>query len=226
MANTSVAQCKMLLARQQALHQQQQKRTSRRLHDDLSQQLTLLSLQLSIAQMDSNPPANWTTTCSRWSTLVMELGQNLRQIMNELQPRVTEESGLGEALNWFGNTACETLQCKVILPVQPVTLSLPAANEIYSVCRDIVNELFAAQGVTEAKIALEEKDEFVRVHISTTEKISTLAMAAPRKLEDLLANDRLFCLGGTVDVSPGNSDGVFAVSLAVPSHRVPVSHAA
>ncbi len=176
--------------------------------------------------MDSNPPANWAAICGRWSSLVLELGQNLRHVMNELQPRVTDDTGIGDALNWFACAACETVQCHVQLPAQPVTIPQTAANEIFSVCRDIVNELFAPHGVKEATITLEEADEFVRFRIATVEKASTLAMAAPRKLDELLVHDRLFCLSGTVDATPVGTSGLFAVVLSIPSHRVAVPHAA
>jgi signal transduction histidine kinase len=225
MVNTSLGQCRALLARQQMLQQQQQRRLARRLHDGLSQQLTLLSLQLSIAQMDSNPPANWPSTCGRWSALILELGQNLRQIMNELQPRIADDFGLSDALTWFAKSTTGSVQVELALPENPVSLPAPVANEIYSVCCDVVNELFAPQGVTDATVSVEESDEFVRLRLFTTEKHSTLVLATPRKLEELLVHDRLFCLNGTVDVSPLGSQS-FSITLTVPSQRECVPHAA
>lgn len=225
MINTSSGQCAALLARQQLLHHQQQKRLARRLHDDLSQQLTLLSLQLSIAQMDANPPANWPSTCTRWSALVLELGQNLRQIMNDLQPRISDDTGLGDALKWFAQSTTGSVQVALALPENPVSLPTLVANEIFSICCDVVNELFDPQGVNEATVSLDESDEFVRLRILTTEKNSTLALATPRKLGDLLVHDRLFCLNGTVDVSPLGGEE-FSITLTVPSQRESVPHAA
>ncbi len=199
---------------------------ARRLHDEMSQPLTLLSLQLSMAQMDSTQPAHWTAACGRWSSLVLELGQNLRQIMNELQPRVTDDTGLGDALNWFARTACESVQCQVNLPAQPVTIPQTVANEIFAVSRDIVIDVLAPHGVKEAAISIEETDEFVRLRITTREKTSTLAIAAPRKLDELLVHDRLFCLNGTLDVTPDGANGLFAVTLSFPTHNLAVPNAA
>ena len=111
MVNTSLNQYRALLARQQLLHQQQHKRLARRIHDEVSQQLTLLSLQLSLARADEKPPANWAQTCQKWSLMVLELGQNLRTIVNELQPRIMDDLGLGAALQWYAHSNPKGVHC-------------------------------------------------------------------------------------------------------------------
>ena len=91
MLNTSLIQSRALVARQQLLQQQEHKQLAGRIHDEICQNLTLLSLQLSLALMDPKPPPNWTQTCKQWSDLVLDLGQRLRGIINELQPRILDE---------------------------------------------------------------------------------------------------------------------------------------
>jgi signal transduction histidine kinase len=54
--NTSRLQLRALLARRQRLTDEQHGRLARRIHDEVSQKLTLLALQLSLEAADSGPP--------------------------------------------------------------------------------------------------------------------------------------------------------------------------
>jgi signal transduction histidine kinase len=225
MVNTSLNQYRALLARQQLLHQQQHKRLSRRIHDEVSQQLTLLSLQLSLARTEEAPPANWGQMCQQWADLVLELGQNLRTVINELQPRIMDDLGLGAALQWYAHTNPKGVRCALILPQQPATLPASAANELFSICRDIVNEFLAPNGIKEATIALEQTEEQVRLHVCIQEINPALAPLASKALDALSAHERLYCLDGTVEIRDDAVKGL-AITLSMPVGRMAVSHAA
>src|SRR5580692_9198591 len=129
MVNSSLIQYRALIARQQLLQQQQHKRLARRIHDDVCQQLTLLSLQLSLALSDAKSQARWAQHCQQWSTMVMELGQNMRHILNELQPRILDDLGLAAALQWYARSSPGSIHCELLLPEAPVALPPVAANE-------------------------------------------------------------------------------------------------
>src|SRR5580658_5405512 len=119
MVHTSLIPYRALLARQQLLHHHQHKRLARRIHDEISQHLTLLSLQLSLTLAASKPPANWDQQCQKWSSMVLELGHNLRNIIDELQPQILDEFGLGAALQWFVDSCSQGIQCQLLLPETP-----------------------------------------------------------------------------------------------------------
>lgn len=224
MVNTSLNQYRALIARQQLLHQQQHKRLARRIHDDVSQQLTLLSLQLSLALSEEKPPANWGQMCQKWADIVLELGQNLRTIINEIQPRILDDLGLGAALQWYAHSCPSGVNCKLLLPAQPVSLPPSAANELFALCRDIVNEFLAPNRVTEATIALEQTPELLRLRVRVNEKNSALAPLAAKALDALSVHERLFCLDGDVEIQ-NDAKGV-AITMSLRAGRQPVSHAA
>jgi signal transduction histidine kinase len=225
MIHTSLIQSRALLARQQLLHQQQHKRLARRIHDEISQHLTLLSLQLSLALADPHPPPNWAQQCQKWSSMVLELGQNLRHIMNELQPRILDEFGLAAALQWFVHSCSKNIECLLLLPETPVTLHPAAANELFSVCRDIVSEVFVSNGITEVTIELEQTHDVLQLHLSTNQKNPELAALASRALDALSVHERLFCVDGSVETDLDPAKGV-AITLCLPVSRQPVAHAA
>jgi signal transduction histidine kinase len=225
MVHTSLNQYRALLARQQLLLQQQHKRLARRIHDDVSQRLTLLSLQLSLARSEDKPPANWAQTCQQWSTLVLELGQNLRTIINELQPRIIDDLGLSAALQWYAHSCPNGVHCKLLLPQQPAALPASAANELFAVCRDIVSEFLAPNGIKEATLALEQTNELLRLQVCLHETNPALAPLASKALDALAVHERLFCLDGGVEVHEDAGKGL-VITFSIPANRHPVSHAA
>jgi signal transduction histidine kinase len=225
MLNTSLIQYRALQARQQLLQQQQYKRLARRIHDDVSQNMTLLSLQLSMALTEEKPPANWSQTCQQWSSMVLELGQTLRNIIDELQPRILDDLGLGAALQWFVHSCPTGVHCKLLLPDQPAALPSSAANELFSICRDIVSEFLAPNGITETTIALEQTDDLFRLHVRVNEKNPALAPLASKALDALSIHERLFCIDGGVEVRADPVKGL-VITLSLPASRHPVSRAA
>jgi signal transduction histidine kinase len=225
MEHTALIQSRALLARQQLLHQHQHKRLARRIHDEISQQLTLLSLQLSLAVSDSKTPANWTQQCQQWSSTVLELGQTVRSIMNELQPRILDEFGLTAALQWFVRTSPKNVKCDLQLPEAPVPLPPASANELFAVCRDIVNEVFASNGVTEATIVVEQENEALRVLLGCKENNPELASVVSKAMDALSVHERLLCLDGAVEINQDSLHGV-AITLSLPVNRQPLSRAA
>jgi signal transduction histidine kinase len=225
MINSSLIQYRALLARQQLLHQQQHKQLARRIHDDISQQLTLLSLQLSLAQSDPNPPDDWMQNCKEWSALVLELGQNLRNIINELQPRILDEFGLAAALQWYVHTSPKGVRCKLLLPRDPVALPPCAANELFAICRDIVSEVFAPNGITEATIELEPAADLLRLHLRPQEKNPELEPLVSKALDALSVHERLFCLDGCLETHQDAAKSL-TITLVLPVSRQLASNAA
>lgn len=157
--------------------------------------------------------------------MILELGQNLRGIMNELQPRILDEFGLAAALQKFVQLCSERIQCDLHLPEAPVALPPAAANEVFAVCRDIVNEVFASNGITEITIAVEQTEQALSLHLRTGQKVSELAPLVSKALDALSVHERLFCLDGSV-VSHEDPAAEVTITLSLPLSRQPVSHAA
>jgi two-component system sensor histidine kinase UhpB len=217
MTNTPLIQARALLARQQLLQQQQNKRLARRIHDDICQHMTLLTLQLSMSSSHSTPPANWAQSCKDWSALVMNLGQNLRSIMNELQPRIVDEMGLGAALQRFACSSPHGINCDLLLPAEPVNLPPTAANEVFAICRDLFSELLAPNGITDAIIELEQSGEVLRLQVRPSDPNSTLAPLVAAALDSLSIHERLFCMDGTVETQEDPEKGL-TISLSMPAN--------
>lgn len=219
MAHSSSISCRTLLERQQFLQQQQQKRLARRIHDIVSQKLTLLSLQLSLAGAEFRAPEAWAQSCKNWTTSTIELGHALRDVINDLKPRVLDESGLLPALQWYATALPDNFTCRVIASAESVSLSPLLANELFSVCRDIITGLFQPAGVTDASIELEPGDETLRVHLRASDKDGGRAIALDEaSLEIWAIPDRMMCLEGCAEFTFEPGAG-FLITLSLPAPR-------
>ena len=223
--NTSLVQCRALLARQHLHQQQQHKRLARRIHDDIVQSLTLLSLQLSLAQMDGKAPANWAQSCKQWSDTILQLGQKLREITNELRPRILDELGLAAALQRYAQSSPKGLACRLVVDGDAVALAPSAANELFSISRDVIELVLTPNGVTALTIRLEQTRDLLRLHLCADKKSASQAPVASKAPDALSIHERLFCLDGGVEINQEPGRGL-TVILAVPVSREAVSHAA
>jgi two-component system sensor histidine kinase UhpB len=225
MVNPSFIQFRALLARQQLLQQQHHRRLARRIHDDVSQKLTLMALQLSMATLGENPPGNWDQKCQDWNSLVLEVGTVLRDITNELRPRILDDVGLLAALQWFAGSRPEGIACQLIAPGETVAVSPLAANEVFALCREIVTDVFAPSGITAMCLELWQAATLVRLRLRVQAAKPGLAPPTIQSLDALSIHERMACLDGAADVDPQQSSG-FCVTLSVPAARQPISAAA
>ena len=224
MYNSSLIQSRALLTRQQLL-QQQHKRLARRIHDEISQNLTLLSLQLSLALMNPKPPAEWPQKCKQWSDIVLDLGRKIRDIVNEFQPRILDDFGLAAALQEYACSPPNGIACQLLLPGEPVALPPSAANELFAICRDIIQEVIVPNGATAVTIQLEPGEDLLRLHLRAEEKNGRPEAALCEALDALSVHERLFCLDGGLETNQEAGRGL-ALVLCVPASRQTVSHAA
>jgi signal transduction histidine kinase len=223
LSHTSLIPYRALLERQQLVYQHQQERLGRRIHDEICQELTLLSLQLSLATCQQ--PENWAQQCQQWSSMVLKLGRNLRNIINELQPQVLDEFGLIEAIQWLAHSCPEGVQCHLRLPQTIEPMPPVTGNEVFAICRDIVNEAFVANDVKKMTIAMEQTSDLLQLHLRTDQENPELASLASRTLEDLAAQERLFCLEGSVRIHHDSATEL-AITICVPIARQSVPNAA
>jgi signal transduction histidine kinase len=196
MPNSSPKQARALLARHQSLSQRQHKLLARKIHDEVSQKMTLLTLQLSLASTDDGPPTNWSDKCKEWAGVVMELGQSIRDITSELQPKIIDASGLTAGLRWFAQSAAAN-HCSFVAPENDVALNAFAANELFAICREMISDVLVPAGASPVEIKLEEQDDTVRLSLRVGESAPGSVPISEKTLETIALHDRMVCLDGS-----------------------------
>jgi signal transduction histidine kinase len=218
MSELESAQVRALLARQQALQQQHHKRLARKIHDDISQKMTLLSLQLSLAATTDDEPVDWAKSCQEWSDLVLELGQSIREITLELQPRTVDQAGLGAAFRWLAKSAAKEIACEVVERSAALTVAPMAANEVFTICREIVSDILVPAKIPKVLIELEQNEQTARVLIAPKESGPDQDCLTESTLDSLGIHERLLCVDGAVELSHSLDKGS-SLTLTIPTLR-------
>jgi signal transduction histidine kinase len=216
--STSQIQTRALLERQQLLNEQQHRRLARKIHDEISQKMTLLTLQLSLLSSESGPPLNWADHCNDWTRLVMELGQSIREITSELQPRILDEFGLASALRWFAQCSAGDICCAFHGLDVNISLAPFVANELFGICREIVADILVPARAARVDVELEEKEGMVRLQLRASDPRPGLELITEKELAAIAVHDRLLCLDGTAELSHSARAGS-VVTLTVPARR-------
>lgn len=246
--NTSRLQLRAVLARRQRLTEEQHARLARRIHDDISQKLTLLALQLSLEASEAVPsrleplslpggkkratgvlynslPAGMGPTsplaekCKAWSALVMEIGQAVRDITDVLQPKVVEEFGLVAGLQWYSQALNKEVPCTFTPPEREVMLPRGVGRELFGICWEVVTTIFRAEVTSRVEIQVQQVDGTLTIHLHGNDKDKG-GLGDPEQELDLMSiTERLLRIGGTVEVSCRPGSGTTVTLCLTPRTR-------
>jgi signal transduction histidine kinase len=219
MSETDQSQVAGILARQQLLNQRQHKRLARKIHDDVSQKMTLLALQLSLAATEQ--PKDWEKNCKYWADLVMDLGLAIREITAELQPRVQGENDFVPAFKWLANTSSKKISCDVIAAKSNISTPPLIGNELFSICREVLADFLVPSKVPQVEIQIDLVDDCVRVQLRAANAPGGEASITDATLESLGVQDRMGSLDGTAELTHPEAGGTLLTLTAPIRQPVP-----
>jgi PAS domain S-box-containing protein len=152
------------------IHAQEDERTrlARELHDDLSQSLALLSVDLDL--LGQQPPESAQEAGLRMNELaqqVRDLSSDVHRLSHELHPAKLEQLGLPAALHSFCRDISATHKIAVRFESEPINRSVPpgVALCLYRIAQEAVQNVVKHSGATEAQIDLSAMDENVTLTI-------------------------------------------------------------
>src|SRR5690349_4124037 len=121
-------------------------RLARQLHDDLTQKMTVASLELSLldgsmACSKGISHGELHAKIQQLSALVRSMITGVRQIQTELRPKVLDEFGLVAALKWDCQSCQKETGLAFSIVAQPENIPLPppVATELYRIFQEIVS---------------------------------------------------------------------------------------
>lgn len=249
--NTSRLQLRALLARRQRLIEEQHSRLARRIHDDISQKLTLLALQLSLeaseqaearlrassisgmiganGEGNSNgayladtstrafmpPDLPLSERLKAWASMVVEIGQTVRDVTDVLQPKVVEEFGLVAGLQWYASSLNEEVRCTFTPPEREVVLPPGVGRELFGICWEVITSIFRPESTSHVDIQVRQVDGILNIYLHGNDKDGSRAGNLERELDVMSITERLLRLGGTVEVNCAPGSGT-TVTLCLP----------
>jgi PAS domain S-box-containing protein len=143
----------------QLLHAQddERRRIARELHDDLGQQLSVLSIVL--AQSDANKEA---------SELVQNASTTVRSLSYLLHPPLLDETGLRAALDWYVEGLAKRSGLKISLIITPhffPRLSKDIETTIFRVIQEALTNVYRHADSDSVRVEIEKQPESVQVRV-------------------------------------------------------------
>lgn len=220
-------QLSLLCARQRQLNEQEKSRLARKIHDEISQQLTILAFELALLQgpkpRKKAAPTITEAKLRELATLVQGVHQTVREITDELRPKVLDEFGLAAALQW----RCQRLEkqsgilCKLLEGPTEINLDPALSNELFSLISETIDQIVRPSKISEIEIHLGRAGDALRLTLHAKGKVLT-KRNPEASLGWLTIHEHVSRLGGRIrvtNVPPGS-----IIIFSIPMRPVKSSH--
>ena len=206
----------------ESVQDEESRRISRELHDQMGQHLTAFSLGL--RSLENALPAGDAphTLLRRLRGIAEEMGRDVHRIAVELRPPALDDLGLCEALagyveEWAARTGIDAeFHTSGFSPHERVK-GLTAIT-LYRIVQEALNNVARHSGATQASVVLQKRGELVLI-VEDNGKGFTLSVddaASRTKLGLVGIQERGTLIGGTVTIESNNNNGGTTLFVHVP----------
>lgn len=213
----SVEKLEELLAWVQFLREEERNSIARAVHDDLSQKLTVLALEISSLDLAMNSKGEFASAGARMSLrkmkdLVQSLITSAQEIMAQMRPKVLDEFGLVAALEWLVQDLRKKgiLEGEIVLPTGEPALPKVLAAELFRLTQEILSNV--TTNAPTVRIAVWQQEKWL--HIEVSGRNVPAAPQNPSAYLNLLAiRERTERLYGNFELNRSVSDVTVKVSV-------------
>jgi len=206
--------------------EEERRRLSRELHDEVGQHLTALGLGLHALSNVTPPGSEVDRRAEELRALVGRLGQELHAIALRLRPKVLDDFGLEPALASYAEEWSKQAEIAVDVhaPLEAHRLSALIEGAMYRIAQEALTNIAKHSGAKRASITIERRAGTLHVIIEDDGKgfdydRVTKSPATGVGLGLLGIRERVALLGGTVDIETTPRKGT---TLFI---RVPITEA-
>ena len=207
-----------------ALQEEERGRIAARIHDELGQALTAISLD--VAWIESHQTRASDAIEQRFTAMKNVIGATLvtvRRLATELKPRILEESGLAAAIEWQIRDQCRrsNLEGSFTSEVLEVRSLLPdLAAAMFRNLQELLANVVRHANARRVRVTLEElKGDLVLTVADDGRGFDQEDLSSGSSFGFLQVRDRALYWGGTVDVK-SQSGGGAVVEVRVPCQRI------
>jgi len=161
------------LARQNlAAEEEERRRIARELHDETSQSLSGLALQLQalvdIAEMSGNQDARFIATLKKVQSLTVQVHSEVSRLIADLRPALLDTLGLVPAVRQHAETRLHPLDIEVSVETRGVEKRLPSEVEasLFRFIQGAIGNIAQHSQAKNATIVLEYQDDEFSMRIS------------------------------------------------------------
>jgi signal transduction histidine kinase len=219
------------LARHMLMAQEEERaRVARELHDETSQSLTGLSLNmqalLSIAKASNFGDAAFKTKLEKAYNITFQLNSEINKIMKSLRPTALESLGLGPAIRQYADNRLQAVGVKLSLKQEGVEERLPKEVEfaLYRIAQGAIANIAWHSQAKNVAVSLRRTSDELVMEIEDDGK--GFDAAKPIQVDEsghgrglLSMKERASLLGGTCDIQSQPGKGT-RIKVRVPTYMI------
>jgi PAS domain S-box-containing protein len=207
-------QLRRVAARAQSLREEERRRLSRELHDQLGQALTGLKINLSwIANRLSEAPGISPGVQEKTDSMLRAIDhtiESVRRTATELRPSVLDKLGLVAAIEWQANEfeRGSGVRCHVLTNKDHVNLDTGRATAVFRIIEQALTNV--ARHARASSVAVSIAEENGRLAVSVADNgcgIARRRLEASTSLGIIGMRERAALLGGTMEILSKHTAG-------------------
>jgi signal transduction histidine kinase len=200
----SLEQLRALAARLQLVREEERTNVAREIHDELGQACTAIKMDLAlIGRRATKRQTQLQTKVLSAMQLADNMISSLRRIASELRPGTLDDLGLTAALEWQAQEfqSRTGIQCKVILPHEPLTLDPERSTAIFRIFQESLTNVARHAQATRVVARLEAKADSLILEVRDNGKgFNAQEPRARRSLGLVGMQERALLLNGELNV--------------------------
>ncbi|MBN2103603.1 PAS domain S-box protein [bacterium] len=149
--------------------EEERKRLSRELHDEMGQALTAIKLNIATLQksLAGSKSEQFTRLLNETDHLTQNLMDDMHRLALELRPSILDDLGLTPALKWYTKQFAKRYDIKVSLQIQAMERRLPVEHEtiLYRIIQEALTNIAKYANASRVTIRLQHSDKAVYASI-------------------------------------------------------------
>jgi signal transduction histidine kinase len=209
---------RLLYAKVSNIQEDERKRISRELHDDLGQQLTALRFDAAMLRDESGESAS--PRIADMLSLIDNAIGSVRRVATELRPAVLDDFGFHAALEheialFVRRTG---IQASITFDPEEPHIDIDRATTLYRIAQEALTNVARHSNAKNVHVAIEERDGWLHARISDDGRgISVDATRESPSLGLIGMRERAHAFGGTVTIETSQHGGTdVLVKLPLP----------
>jgi signal transduction histidine kinase len=218
-------QLRALTAHLQSIQEEEGKRISREIHDELGQALTGLNMELSQLESQISELRNKTKRGSllkrirSMSNLVDKTMQAVSGIITELRPGILDDLGLVPALEWKAQDFQEQTGIQCEFSSENIDLDREHSTAIFRIFQETLTNVARHANATRVNVRLKEDTDNIILEVADNGRgITEMEIQNSQSFGLLGMRERALLFGGEVNITGRQGKGT-AVTLRIPIKR-------
>lgn len=206
--------------------EQERKRISMELHDEVGQNLSLLRVR--IGTLRRNIPEarkDLISECQELSQFVKQILEDSRRMSRELSPRLVEDLGLSAALRWLVEEAGKHLNIQTDINIGDIDFLLPGVTRVwvYRIFQEAISNITKHADASDVTVIAKKDGDVVSFNIKDNgkgfdlERITGLD-ATEKGLGLATMEERVKMMGGRFSLFSKKGEGT-DVGFSLPIHK-------